>query len=136
MDSYTRRGLLKLSSLGLVSLASAAGADAKGAQDDGPSDHGASDDIQVRVTAGTRRLAAAPSLSWHRETGSRADCIAVQSDTTYQNVLGFGAAFTDAACYLFHQLSPDPRNELFRDLFHPSKIGLNVCRLCIGASDY
>ncbi len=51
-------------------------------------------------------------------------------------MLGFGAAFTDAACYTFNQLSPPARETLFHELFHPSEMGLNVCRTCIGASDY
>ena len=54
----------------------------------------------------------------------------------FQEMLGFGAAFTDAACYTFNRLSPDARETLFHDLFHPSEMGLNVCRTCIGASDY
>jgi glucosylceramidase len=37
---------------------------------------------------------------------------------------------------MFDQLSADARGQLFRELFHPSEMGLNVCRLCIGSSDY
>jgi len=54
----------------------------------------------------------------------------------FQDVLGFGAAFTDAACYTFNRLEPAARESLFHELFHPSEMGLNVCRTCIGASDY
>jgi len=53
-----------------------------------------------------------------------------------QDVLGFGAAFTDAACYTFNRLEPVARESLFHELFHPSEMGLNVCRTCIGSSDY
>src|SRR5262249_56042042 len=48
----------------------------------------------------------------------------------------FGAAFTDAACYTFNRLDSSAREQLFHDLFHPSEMGLNVCRTCIGSSDY
>ena len=51
-------------------------------------------------------------------------------------MLGFGAAFTDAACYTFNRLEPAARESLFHELFHPSEMGLNLCRTCIGASDY
>ena len=51
-------------------------------------------------------------------------------------MLGFGAAFTDAACYTFNRLEPAAREGLFHELFHPSEMGLNVCRTCIGSSDY
>jgi glucosylceramidase len=54
----------------------------------------------------------------------------------FQDVLGFGAAFTDAACYTFNRLDPGARESLFHELFHPSEMGLNVCRTCIGSSDY
>ena len=52
------------------------------------------------------------------------------------SLLGFGAAFTDAACYLFNQLAGPAREQLFHEMFHPSEMGLNVCRTCMGASDY
>ena len=54
----------------------------------------------------------------------------------FQTILGFGAAFTDAACYMFNQLSGPAREQLFHEMFHPSEMGLNVCRTCMGASDY
>jgi glucosylceramidase len=54
----------------------------------------------------------------------------------FQDVLGFGAAFTDAACYTFNRLDSPARQSLFHELFHPSEMGLNVCRTCIGSSDY
>ena len=46
------------------------------------------------------------------------------------------AAFTDAACFTFNRLTTSTRQQLFRELFHPSEMNLNVCRTCIGASDY
>jgi glucosylceramidase len=55
---------------------------------------------------------------------------------TRQEMLGFGAAFTDASCYMLNQLSPDKRAALMHELFAPDQIALNVCRTCIGASDY
>jgi glucosylceramidase len=57
-------------------------------------------------------------------------------NTKFQEMLGFGAAFTDASCYTFNQLPAAARDELFHQLFHPSEMGLNVCRTCIGSSDY
>lgn len=54
----------------------------------------------------------------------------------FQEMLGFGAAFTDAACYMFHQLPDSARDPLLHELFHPAGMGLSVCRTCIGSSDY
>jgi glucosylceramidase len=62
--------------------------------------------------------------------------IHLNPELRFQQILGFGIAFTDAACYMVHQLPESARNELLHDLFHPSEMGLNVCRTCIGASDY
>ncbi|HTU47580.1 MAG TPA: glycoside hydrolase family 30 protein [Bryobacteraceae bacterium] len=131
MDSVSRRSLLQLSSLGLLSVAWKGSASAMWRDE-----ASAQDGIRVRVTTGAQRFAEGQSLEWRAQTTSQADCITVEPGATFQNVLGFGAAFTDAACYTFNRLSPEARNELFRELFHASKMGLSVCRLCIGASDY
>jgi len=94
-----------------------------------------SGEIAVRVTSGELRYKAQPSLAW--KAGSAAgNVIELNPGKTYQEMLGFGAAFTDAACYTFNRLEPSARETLFHDLFHPSEMGLNVCRTCIGASDY
>jgi glucosylceramidase len=37
---------------------------------------------------------------------------------------------------MFNQLTPAAREQLFHELFHPSEMRLNVCRTCIGSSDY
>jgi glucosylceramidase len=58
-----------------------------------------------------------------------------ESAEKLQPILGFGAAFTDAACYLFNSLGPKARTELFNKLFSPSQMNFNVCRICIGSSD-
>lgn len=53
-----------------------------------------------------------------------------------QEILGFGGAFTDASCYLFHQMEPDARHELLENLYGPKGLRLSVGRTCIGSSDY
>jgi glucosylceramidase len=73
---------------------------------------------------------------WRAGGASGENVLELDPSTKFQEMLGFGAAFTDAACYTFNQLSAAPRESLFHDLFHPSEMGLNVCRTCIGASDY
>jgi O-glycosyl hydrolase family 30 len=37
---------------------------------------------------------------------------------------------------MFNQLTADVREQIFRELYHPSEMGFGVCRTCIGASDY
>ena len=63
--------------------------------------------------------------------------IVVDEATTYQEIVGFGAAITDASAINIDRLEPDAREALLRDLFDPdSGIGLSFTRLTIGASDF
>ena len=94
-------------------------------------------EISVWVTSGKDRFAPAPQLSWGpAPAASRAGQIRLDPSKKYQAILGFGGAFTDAACYMFNQLSPSAREQLLHEMFHPSEMGLNVCRICVGSSDY
>lgn len=128
--SYTRRKFIKSSSAGLLSLAGAHAADRAAASAESPGE------IQVHVTAGTRRFARRSPLEWRSAGIISSPAITIDPSKTFQTILGFGAAFTDAACYMCNQLSPEARGKLFHELFHPSEMGLSVCRMCIGASDY
>jgi len=123
----TRRGFLKISALGLAA-SSASRWPAAFATSAG--------EISVRVTGGTLRYAAAPAISWRTGEDRKNNVVTLDPATRFQDVLGFGAAFTDAACYTFNRLDPAVRESLFHELFHPSEMGLNLCRTCIGASDY
>jgi glucosylceramidase len=130
----TRRDFLKLSALGLA----AAGAEsvALTGEDRVPADKPPGS-ISVRVTYGDKRFAAAPSVSWTKgSTAAGSDSVALDPAKKFQGILGFGGAFTDSSCYLFNQLSASAREQLFQEMFHPSEMGLNVCRTCIGSSDY
>ncbi len=93
-------------------------------------------EIAVRVTAGDKRHAAGAPLKWQPARGSSANAIVLDPSQTFQEILGFGAAFTDSACYTFNRLAGEARERLFRELFDPAEMGLSVCRLCIGSSDY
>lgn len=58
-------------------------------------------------------------------------------DSAYQEMVGFGAAITDAAAININRLPAEQREALLRDLFDPdSGIGLSFTRLTIGASDF
>ncbi len=123
-DSRTRRDFMKLSAAG---MAAATAVPARGAPEG---------DVSVRLTAGQKRFAGEAPLKWQPSSGSSAGAVVLDPASTYQEVLGFGAAFTDAACSVFNQLPPTARERLFHELFHPSEMGLSVCRTCIGSSDY
>jgi len=93
--------------------------------------------VAVRLTAGDQRYAPSQSLAW--QSANRvpaAETIVLGGVRSKQPILGFGAAFTDAACYTIHQMPEAERERLLQELFHPDQMGLSVCRLCVGSSDY
>jgi glucosylceramidase len=92
----------------------------------------------VRVWSSFRdkRHAQGEGLSWKAAGLIAADAIVLDSGTVKQEILGFGGAMTDATCYVLSQLSEAERGPIIRDLFAPEEMGFNVCRTCVGASDY
>ena len=123
-----RREFLKMSACGAVAVGATKVARAFPAAVPG--------EIAVRVTGGKMRYQAASSIAWKVGAKSGGAVIELDPGKKYQEMLGFGAAFTDAACYTFNRLDAPARETLFHDLFHPSEMGLNVCRTCVGSSDY
>ena len=93
-------------------------------------------EIRVRVTSATRRFAPGPLLTWRPQRGHARGSIVLNPNRTYQEVLGFGAALTDSACYLLHELAPSHLEQFLHELFDPGAMGLNASRICMGASDY
>ena len=92
--------------------------------------------LQGWVTSKDRRLEEVNLPEWRAFSGETANSIVVDASKRYQAILGFGAAFTDAACYLISQLDAEKRQLLLNDLFGPDGLRLSVGRTCIGASDY
>jgi len=131
-SEHTRRTFLKLSACGIAAATTAEVSSAFSPSAVPP----ASAEITARVTGGNLRYSPAPSPVWKPAGNHLENVIEINPSRKFQPILGFGAAFTDAACYTFNRLSPSAREELFHDLFHPSEVGLSVCRTCIGASDY
>lgn len=130
----SRREFLQLTTAG---LAGAAMADVLPYQASGELQRPAAAPISLYVTSPQARFKKAEPLAWSTATGAPApDAVVLEPNQKYQEILGFGAAFTDAACYMFNQLPAASRAALFHELFHPTEMGLNVCRTCIGSSDY
>ncbi|HEX5425365.1 MAG TPA: glycoside hydrolase family 30 beta sandwich domain-containing protein [Candidatus Acidoferrales bacterium] len=94
-------------------------------------------DLSAWVTSGDQRFASGPAIQWAAaQPRSDAEQIILNPELKFQEVLGFGGALTDATCWTFNRLRQSERDELFHEMFHPSEMGLNVCRICVGASDY
>lgn len=121
-DLRTRRDLMKLTAVGLPAMARAGGPPPG--------------EIAVRMTSAAARFARQPAIRWQPGRVTEGPAIVLDPGVTFQEVLGFGAALTDAACYLLDKLEPEARRRLFRQLFDPAELGLSVCRIAIGSSDY
>lgn len=79
------------------------------------------------------------SLLRHEPQGSDADAAILVSTAPpdrAQRMLGFGAALTQSAAVALRALDRPQRTRLLTDLFSPERMGLNVVRVPIGASDF
>ena len=92
--------------------------------------------VQVWSTFRDRRHAQGEPLRWKPVKEVAADAIMLDPGAERQMMLGFGAALTDAACYVLSQMPRAERHELMVELFAPERMALSVCRTCIGSSDY
>src|SRR5215475_9173848 len=88
------------------------------------------------VTSSNRRFEEVEAPQWRDSRTDSNAGIRVEPSQRFQEIIGFGAAFTDASCYLFNRMNSQDRSALFTELFGPSGLRFSVARTCIGASDY
>jgi len=63
--------------------------------------------------------------------------IAINKGKTYQEIKGFGGAFTEAAAYTFYQMPLEKRNEVINAYFNiESGLGYNLGRVSIHSCDF
>ena len=96
----------------------------------------ASEPVQIWGTFRDRRHAPGAAVVWKPVTEVASDAITLDPATTRQEMLGFGAAMTDASCWVLSQIPDEERTALMHELFAPDQMAMNVCRTCIGSSDY
>lgn len=125
MPSSTRRNFLKTTAVATASLAAFKSHPMWGAP---------TEEVQAWTTSKSRKFEKVASPRWR--AGGADAAIHIDPSQSSQQILGFGAAFTDASCYLFSKLSAEERKSLMAELFGPSGLRLSVCRTCIGSSDY
>lgn len=92
--------------------------------------------VRAWATSDTQKLAEFPVGPWREGPGQSGAAIHLDRTTSYQSVLGFGGAFTDASCWLFSRMPAPQRQELLEDLFGPNGLRLSMGRIPMGASDY
>lgn len=96
--------------------------------------------VHAWVTTGdqSRVLSQDPDLTFGTGTPAASTVIDVDASVRYQQMLGFGAAVTDASAYLIQEkMSAAQRAGLLQDLFGRAPgIGLSFVRVPMGASDF
>src|SRR5271163_426747 len=96
--------------------------------------------VQTWVTTAdhAKTLHRDPDVRFARARGVSGPIIEVDADTTYQRMIGFGAAMTDASAYVIERtMSATQREALLQDLFgRDPGIGLSFVRVPLGASDF
>ncbi|MCP5387355.1 MAG: glycosyl hydrolase [Novosphingobium sp.] len=97
--------------------------------------------VYVSSVDARRKLEEMPTLPLENaRTGAEdrsAETIAIDPAAAQQEVVGFGAAMTDASAGLFEQvLQPGERAELYVELFGDKGLALGFVRVPIGASDF
>ncbi|WP_028986219.1 glycoside hydrolase family 30 protein [Thermicanus aegyptius] len=94
--------------------------------------------IKVVVTAKDTqdRLTEKESASFIPRNGKKAD-IELDSSQTYQTIIGFGGAFTEATAYTLAQMSPDKREEAIHSYFDQQNgLGYTIGRVHIHSCDF
>src|ERR1700674_194435 len=76
----------------------------------------------------------APTWRSGASAGSGAGSAAIQlhPDQPCQELLGFGAALTDASCYLLRQMSASARGALLKECFGTDGLRMSIARTTIG----
>jgi glucosylceramidase len=127
MANSSRRGFFKAASATAAALAVSSRVQAW-ADTAGP--------VRIWGTFRDRRHVPGEALAWKPVTEVSSDAIALDPAATRQEMLGFGAALTDASCWVLSQIPGDDRAALMHELFAPDEMAMNVCRTCTGSSDY
>ncbi|QNI30927.1 glycosyl hydrolase [Alloacidobacterium dinghuense] len=92
--------------------------------------------VKAWRTSGAQRCVPIEAPAWQTGVPTSPMSIRLDPEQRYQQVLGFGAALTDASCYLLEQLDAEKRKALLDECFGPSGLSFSVARTTIGSSDY
>ncbi|WP_139904937.1 glycoside hydrolase family 30 protein [Clostridium thermarum] len=95
-------------------------------------------DVKVILTSKNTkdRLSEKESLSFERKAGEAVD-IQLDPTKTYQRIIGFGGAFTEAAAYTLSRMSGDKRQEVIEKYYDKEKgLGYSIGRVHIHSCDF
>jgi glucosylceramidase len=136
MDTTNRRTFLKLAALAASSTASVPLAAWAERSSRAPQAAAGAQPIRAWQTSPERQFQAVEVPQWTSGVATAPLGIHLDPDQRYQEVLGFGAALTDASCYLLGQLDAGRRRALLEECFGADGLRFSVARTTIGSSDY
>lgn len=99
----------------------------------------ADDFVQVVMSSqdGSKSLSSENSLEFSKAQKTKEPVIEVDLSNKGQSILGLGASFDHSTCENLSRLSAEKREKVINRLMNPERgIGMNLLRLCIGASDF
>ncbi len=131
MDNTSRRSFLKL-----AALAASSNAASPLTAWTLPDTSFSTGPVKAWRTAGRQRWESIAAPAWQSDVPVSPVAVHLDPDQRFQQVLGFGAALTDASCYLLEQMDAGRRKTLLEECFGASGLGFSVARTTIGASDY
>src|SRR5438874_10170148 len=104
----------------------------------GPPTQGPAVQVWLTTPGGYKLLSQEPDIHFASGGAAVPTTITVDEGTTYQQMVGFGAAITDASAWLLQNgMTPSQREALLQELFGPKPgLGLSFTRLTMGASDF
>ena len=104
----------------------------------GPPTQGPAVQVWLTTPSGDKLLSQEPDIHFASGGAAVPTTITVDEGTTYQEMVGFGAAITDASAWLLQNGMTAPQREaLLQELFGRNPgLGLSFTRLTMGASDF
>jgi len=104
----------------------------------GPPTQGPAVQMWLTTPGGDKLLSQEPDIHFASGGAAVPTTITVDEGTTYQEMVGFGAAITDASAWLLQNgMTALQREALLQELFGPKPgLGLSFTRLTMGASDF
>ncbi|HPO16382.1 MAG TPA: glycoside hydrolase family 30 beta sandwich domain-containing protein [Candidatus Hydrogenedentes bacterium] len=99
----------------------------------------ADDSVQVVMSCqnGSKSLSEEKTLHFGKVRKVKGPVIEVDLSKKFQSILGLGASFDHSTCENLSKLSAEKREEVLDKLMNPKTgIGMNLMRVCIGASDF
>ena len=99
----------------------------------------AQSDVSVWVSTqdGSKQLSAESPMAFIDKSTENIPIIEINPAVTFQSILGLGSSWEHATCENLFRLPESERNEIIKKVVSPvDGIGMNLMRLCIGASDF